>query len=50
MTTRTLIEFYTICLIAGIAAAYYLGPIAGIAAFTGVAIWQTNQSETRRRP
>lgn len=50
MTTRKLIEYYTYCLAAAIAAGQYFGPIAAIAAFAGTAILQTHQQQTQRRP
>ena len=50
MTTRQLLEFYTYCLAAAIAAGYYIGPIAAIAAFAGTAILQTYHQQTQRRP
>ena len=50
MTKQYLFQFYALCLIAGIATGYYFGLIAGIAAFAGTAIAQTQYEENRRRP
>lgn len=50
MTTRQLIDFYLLCIIAAAISAYYLGLIACISAFFITAIAQTHYENIRRRP